>query len=398
MTRRAIVALTAALALGAGSGWAKTETADAVQPGPTDLRLSGSGEWRLAREWALSNPDSPYVQAHARWPERYPLTPNRWSSQLQLKGDARQALGDAGSGTALMAHADGQGTLLHDDAQGATLRSGRVNELYLGGELGGWQLSGGRRIVAWDVGYAFRPNDVVQREVRRPLMPTTPQGRGLLQLEHLGDDRATSLVAVEPQRGLASTQFAARQFLRLGALDAYLHADNQIGGPTSLGSAFAWVASDELELHGATRALPHPGALAAAGSAADGAGRHQTLLGASWTGGAERWLSEVTLLGEAWYDGSTTANATAAATAAQRRNVYLRASTRWEAWGGTWEPALDALLQPSDGGRTVGAGLRWQGARWRVEAAWRHATGPASSLIAQSPQRHSGALWATLPF
>lgn len=391
MSRAATLALAAALGLGAGSGRAQTEAGAEGLAGLAGLTLGGGGEWRLAREWAFSNPDSPYAQAHARWPERYPLTPNRWSSLLQIKGDARQALGGAGGSSALTAHGDAQGTLQHDDAQAATLQGGRVNELYLGGELGGWQLSGGRRIVAWDVGYAFRPNDVVQRELRRPLMPVTPQGRSLLQLEHFGADRATSLVAVEPQRGLDETQLAARQFLRFGALDAYLHADGRRGGPTSLGSAFAWVVGDELELHGSARVLPHPGALAAAGSTAAGAGRHQTLLGASWTGSADRLLSEVTLLGEAWYDGTP-------ATAAQRRNVYLRASTQWDSGGGTWEPALDLLVQPGDWGRTLGAGLRWRGARWRFEAAWRHYTGPAASLTAQSPQRHSGAAWATLPF
>jgi hypothetical protein len=391
MKPAATVALAAALGLGASAAQAQSEPAAATRAASpaapqarSGLTLGGSGEWRLAREWAHSNPDSPYVQAHARWPDRYPLSPNRWSSLLQLKGDARQAVGAEAAWTA---HVDLQGTLQHEDAQAATLRSGRVNELYVGSEVGGWQLSAGRRVVSWDVGYAFRPNDVVQREARRPLLPTTPQGRGVVQLEHFGADRATSLVAVEPQRGLDATQFAARQFLRLGGLDAYLHADGRLGGPSSVGSAFAWVAGDELELHGSTRTLPHSGAVAAAGSAAAAAGRHQTLLGASWTGAADSLLPEVTLLGEAWYDGSL-------ATAAQRRNVYLRASTKWDAW----EPSLDLLIQPGDWGHTVGAGLRWQGERWRFELAWRHFAGPKGSATAQSPQRDSGAAWVTWPF
>jgi hypothetical protein len=44
---------------------------------------------------------------------------------------------------------------------------GWINEAYASGKALGWQWSAGKKAVSWDVGYAFRPNDVVQQEVRR---------------------------------------------------------------------------------------------------------------------------------------------------------------------------------------------------------------------------------------
>ena len=58
----------------------------------------------------------------------------------------------------------------------------------------------GKKVVGWDVGHGFRPNDVVQQETRRTLLSATPEGRPLLQLEHFGAESALSLVWVNPQR------------------------------------------------------------------------------------------------------------------------------------------------------------------------------------------------------
>mgnify|MGYP000585430599 CR=1 FL=1 len=39
----------------------------------------------------------------------------------------------------------------------------------------------GRKVVSWDVGFGFRPNDLVQQEARRAsLLPSALQGRPLL--------------------------------------------------------------------------------------------------------------------------------------------------------------------------------------------------------------------------
>ncbi len=312
-------------------------------------RFALSGELRLAREF-----------------QQAATTDARTAAQLQLRADARRAL-DAQTGLGL--HLDAQTALQRSDGDAQTATPGRVNELYAHLDLADWQLAAGRRIVAWDVGQAFRPNDVVQREERRPLLPTTPQGRAVLQAERVDADSATSLVAVEPQGEAAERALAWRHFRRLGALDAHLHADWRQDRRAGLGTALAWVASDAVELHASTRWQPH-------------LARHQTLAGWSWTGGPD-----LTLLAEAWHDG-------AAARRAAQRNLYLRASLK----DGAWEPSLDLLWQPRDGGRSLGAGLRWSGDRWRVEAAWRRLGGPQTAAMRQGPLRQNGAIAATLAF
>src|SRR5437763_952437 len=86
-------------------------------------------------------------------------------------------------------HAEGDGTASF----------ARFNELYASGDFGAWQASAGKKIVGWDVGYGFRPNDVVQQEERRTLLMLTQEGRPLVQLEHFKAESAASLVWVNPQ-------------------------------------------------------------------------------------------------------------------------------------------------------------------------------------------------------
>lgn len=316
-----------------------------------------SGQWQTAREWRLANPLGP---APALAP------PSRWRSELDLQADGRVPLR---AGQSLTLHADAALSALRDDGDANLLTTGRVNELYASTGRDDWQFSAGRRIIGWDVGQGFRPNDVVQREERRPLLPTTPQGRSVVQVEHFGADDATSMVWVDPQRGHADSALALRHYRRLGALDLHAHAHWSAATRGNVGAALAWVASDAVEWHASTRWLP----------ALD---RHQTLVGASWTGGPD-----LTALAEVWHDGL-------AATPATRRNVYGRLAWQHEAW----QVSTDLLWQPVDGGRVVGAGLKWQGDQWRVEAVWRVFGGPASAALRQTPLRQTGALALTRSF
>ena len=124
-----------------------------------------------------------------------------------------------------------------DEAPGIT--PSRFNEAYAQGSAVGWLWSAGKRVVAWDVGYGFRPNDMVQQEVRRPLVPEPLEGRALLMAWHV----------------------FARQGQQSGA---------------SLGMAASWVASDALELHASVRG-------------------DQQLVGGTWT-----FENQISLLVEAW--------------------------------------------------------------------------------------------------
>jgi hypothetical protein len=208
------------------------------------------------------------------------------------------------------------GTLRQLHAQGQPWQSRAFfNELYAAGGRDGWQFSAGKRIVAWDVGYAFRPNDVVEQEARRLLVATTAEGRPLLMAEHFGASTAWSLVWVNPTharatRGAQEPALAARGYGRDGALD--WHGFARWGGHTgaSAGAAVAWVAGDALELHASLRVLQSADTLAI-DPAVSGlvpqdpwheASVHRTaqaLLGGTWTN-----AEQLSLLVEAWWDGT----------------------------------------------------------------------------------------------
>ncbi|HEX3141415.1 MAG TPA: hypothetical protein VHQ87_15240, partial [Rhizobacter sp.] len=339
----------------------------------------------------------------------------------------------------------------------ATLRSERpesdgwhsdgvVNELYASGEAAGWQFSAGRKIVAWDVGYAFRPNDIVQQEKRRTLLPFTPEGRALGQAEYFTASTAWSLVWVNPQRafddesdpaamGAEEQALAARVFRHIGEADWHGFARWGQHTRVSLGGAVSWVASDSLEVHASARwaeradVLAFPAAIGLATSSPFAVVTRnncaQALLGATWT--AENKLS---LMAELWYDGTAASNAqwddwfarnaqlaqTGAGAVPQalrrgvagnlawqaqafggqslrRSNVFVRAS--WEHEG--WQPSLDLLYMPADHGRMVTAALGWQGDRVRADVGLRVNGGPDDSVAAQLPvgkQAYAAVTWA----
>jgi hypothetical protein len=309
-------------------------------------------------------------------------------------------------------------------------------------------LGAGKKIVGWDVGFGFRPNDMVQQEERRTLLATTPEGRPLLQLEHFAAEQATSLVWVNPQhsgdadneqRGARESALAARWYTRNNAADWHLFARWGEHTRASVGAALAFVASDELELHASVRALQrHDGWRidASAGDTAQQAnpwsqttlGRtSQWLLGGSWTGAQQQ-----SVLFEWWHDGSTLGDDEWDRWAQRNRALALfgaspglpaglvTAAAGNLAWQATpfnsanlrrdnvfvrlaWQPdhwllSLDALITPADAGRTVTVGAQWQGDRLRLNAALRVYSGPADALLAQLPQRRVGVLAATWSF
>ena len=341
------------------------------------------------------------------------------------------------SGAALEAElrASGHGlsgvvTLQHERfAGGANSSKAWVNELYASHDGGAWQFSIGKKIVAWDVGYGFRPNDIIQREARRTLIYRTPEGRPLLMAEHFSASTAWSWVWVNPTAssdalGGNEPALAARVYQRQGAVD--LHGFARLGAHTgaSGGAAAVWVASDALELHGSLRYLQRFDSLANA--ALDNAlaasnpwrpitesGAKQALLGGTWT-----HESQISVLAEAWWDGTApsdaqwdawaqrndqlatwvTRGAPPAAVAGnlswqtnafttspnlRRGNLFTRLSWQHDAW----LPALDVLYMPADHGRVVTASVIWQGDRVQLQGGLRFYGGPANALVMQLPTR-----------
>lgn len=320
---------------------------------------------------------------------------------------------------------------------------GWFNEAYWsGGGAGagsGWQWSAGKKIVGWDVGYGFRPDDMVEQEQRRTLLAVTPIGRPVLMAEHFDASTAWSFVLANvthsrDERGADEPAFAARWYRRIGGLDAYGFLRHGAHTGQSVGAAAAWVANESLELHGSWRWSAAADSLALAAGTTGPVNANpwqpatvpsavQGLVGGTWTN-----AEQFSLLAEAWWDGTALSdpqwtvwsarnqqltgtlarqvppaavagnlawqgNAFNAASNLRRANLYLRASWTWD----HWQPALDTLYNPADGGRSITASLGWQGDRWRFDAAARWYGGPSGAVAAQLPTRRQfvgAATWA----
>jgi hypothetical protein len=394
-----------------------------------------SGELRVHWDARSANGAGPLAAANALAPELAPPTPSAAVAEAELRGRWHapiKALSLAGN---LLLGSE------RDEGGGGRSLS-RVNELYGSADLGAWQASAGKKIVGWDVGFGFRPNDVVQQEVRRTLLDVTQEGRPLLQLEHFGAQSAASLVWVNPQRahdaddaqrGARESALATRWYRRDGAADEYAFARWGEHTAASLGAAVAWVATDELELHASARVLQRHYAWALDANAGTGlvrsnpwqqatlGGTSQWLIGASWTGQRQQ-----SLLVEWWHDGTTLSDGEWDAWNARNRTLSSlagpppRAIAGNLAWQATpfsasnlrrdnlfvrvaWQPehwllSLDALLTPADRGRSVTAALQWQGDRLKLNAALRVYGGPTDAVLAQLPQRRVGVLAASWAF
>lgn len=313
---------------------------------------------------------------------------------------------------------------------------GRITEAFAAGALGGWHWTLGKKVVAWDVGYAFRPNDVVQHEARRALAAEPLEGRGLVMAEHFNAETAWSIVAVNPLEGAHAQgererALALRVYTRQGGVDGhgFMRQGERTG--TSLGAAVSWVADDALELHASARVFQRASTLVnrVQGAAlattnpwqATEIAGHQWLVGGTWT--ADTGLS---LLVEAWHDATALSDAQwdawlqrnrslptwlergapaaavagnlawqtqalGASSSLRRDNLFVRMS--WQ--DARWNSALDLLYTPADRGLLATASLVWTGEQVRLEAGLRASAGAADALQRQLPVQRQAYLLAS---
>ncbi|GAA5174443.1 hypothetical protein GCM10025771_04160 [Niveibacterium umoris] len=321
---------------------------------------------------------------------------------------------------------------------GGADRDGRVDELFWEGEAGPLHFTLGKKVVSWDVGFGFRPLDVVQRENRRALIDQQLEGVPVVMLEHFSARMASTLVFANPGKSDEALRrdeqaLAWRGFAQTPVADLHLLGRWGAQERASLGAGFSAVPLDSLEVHGSTRwgqratrtlaEWPAGAPLVSTSPWHDqvGGAFWQTLVGAQWTG-----ENKVSLLAELWYDGTAPTasdwdawrarNAAIAGFAyapdsaragnlawnaqalgqvnLQRTNLLLRA-----AYGGdTWQPEVDWLLTAADGGSVLSASLAWQGDRLRIEGGLRTYLGPVDAIYRQLPDRGNAYLMATLPF
>jgi hypothetical protein len=360
------------------------------------------------------------------------IEPSAASVQAELR-----AAGSVGGGITL----NGIATLQARSPDGGpNTTDSWVNEAYASGKALGWQWSAGKKVVSWDVGYAFRPNDVVQQEVRRTLAAEALTGRPVLMAEHFDADTAWSLVLVNPLEPQANTggqeaALAARVYRRDGAVDWHGFARQGEHTGTSVGAAAAWVASDAIELHASVRAYQHVDSSVSSNTSANlstmnpwqptlaGTGQ-QLLVGGTWTNEAQ-----VSMLVEAWHDDAALTDAQWSAWTARNQALPLWLARRVPAsavagnlaWQGNafgvsnslrqdnvfarlswqqdrWQIALDVLYTPADQGAIATASAVWSGELFKLEAGLRAHHGPDDAVVRQLPVQRQGYVIATWAF
>ncbi|HSN91468.1 MAG TPA: hypothetical protein VLS93_09585, partial [Anaeromyxobacteraceae bacterium] len=220
--------------------------ARALDPAAIDLQL----RLRAAPEGTWAQRGSPFAPAA----ELAGIGRERGRGEAELRVRGRSLTADLSARTTSLA-----GSRPASD--------GVVNELFAEAELAGQHFTLGKKVLPWDVGFGFRPLDVIQQEARRAFLPFALEGVPLVAWERFGERGATAVVWANPLRGRAprareDESWALRHYQRLGGLD--LHAVGRWSRRTlgEAGAAAAVVLGDAVELHGSAlyqRRLERPG-------------------------------------------------------------------------------------------------------------------------------------------
>lgn len=220
----------------------------------------------------------------------------------------------------------------------------KVQELALERALGTGFLTVGKKVMSWDVGYAFRPLDVIQQEDRRALHPTGLEGVNMVAWEAFDADRAVTVVMTSQKA------MALRLYRHHGTRDEYLVLHRSRNGAMQGGASFSDVLSDAVEVHGSV--------LLAEGR------RDKAMLGMTWTG-----ENKVSVLAEAWIDRT--------AAPAFQRNALVRVSHN----DGDWDIYADYLHILKNDGKVAGLGAARKIGSWQFSASYRRYLGAASPVL-----------------
>nr|VFK52882.1 MAG: hypothetical protein BECKTUN1418F_GA0071002_10148 [Candidatus Kentron sp. TUN]VFK53443.1 MAG: hypothetical protein BECKTUN1418E_GA0071001_10168 [Candidatus Kentron sp. TUN] len=208
-------------------------------------------------------------------------------------------------------------TAIHNLREGTKPESDEiVNELYYDAQIAGQEISFGKKIMSWGVGYGFRPLDVVQREDRRRLFLRTLEGVKFVAGDYFTDDSAFTLAYINSDRGQDDDRIdeesLALKYYRLQD-NTDIHAVARLSGRSGIeaGVGFSHVVNEGLEGHGSilyqNRYNKRINRLTESGSPLLATGNPiqersfrngvKALLGATWT-----HASGISLLGEFWFD------------------------------------------------------------------------------------------------
>ena len=313
-----------------------------------------------------------------------------------------------------------------------------VNELYWEGEFLAQDLSLGKKIRTGGVGFGYRPLDVIQRENRRRLYPSTLEGVTALAWQHFGSEDAWSVIYANPGRGrdgsiarndesLIGTYYGLH-----GATDVHALFRLSERQRIELGAGFTRVLSDQLEVHGsflyqdrgerrvnslidtqAVLAMSDPMRLETVDRPV------KALLGVTWTG-ENGW----SVLAEAWHDGeaytvrnwrdlailtrsqSALSGTTVAPESAVNANISASSRAfepvnllRWNTLlrishdGSRLDPFLEFLYTPEDSGFVATLGADYTMDSHRIGLRLRVLGGPSEAAYSLLPES-----WMILAF
>jgi hypothetical protein len=307
-----------------------------------------------------------------------------------------------------------------------------LNELNYDFSVAGERFSLGKKIVNWDVGFGFRPLDLLQQENRRSIAATTLEGIPYLSWEKFSGDSAWMLIYVNPVQGRATVakndeSVALKYYLRNAATDWHAVMRLSERHHIETGAAVSSVPLESMEVHGSLlyqqRFEQQYNSLTGSSgvhlNSSDpmqlNTRRHGVKALAGFTLTGEAGFS---LLGEAWYDATSYSAADwrdvkqlveqQAALLSQgapvaavngniayslryferpnllKENLLLRLSHRRE--GENWEPALDILCTPVDAGLVATASLAYIGNHFRVDSGVRQYGGASGSAYRMLPE------------
>ena len=252
----------------------------------------------------------------------------------------------------------------HDQTGSSMLQ---VNELTLESPLAGGFLTAGKKIMSWDVGYAFRPLDVVQQEDRRALNPARLEGIPMLAQEVFDEDHALTMVLTNPGRGKAAQPrddeaLALRLYRHRGERDEYAVLRVSQRNGMEAGASFSHVLNQGTELHASLLWQQRHEEWRQQRWMAAGRGG-KALAGFTWT--TEQQFS---LIAEAWLDRSVAP--------AQQRNLFVRAAQNWD----NVDLAADLLWQPSSDSKIATVSASYKQGAWLFSASLRQYQGMAGIL------------------
>ncbi|MBI3372541.1 MAG: hypothetical protein HY017_12425 [Betaproteobacteria bacterium] len=317
-----------------------------------------------------------------------------------------------------------------------TLSKLLANEAYVDFGSGENRFTAGKKILSGDVGYAFRPIDVLQREVRLQALPPTLEGIPSLIWERFTADAAWSMVWANPGYRRRSDprddgSLALRAYRRWHGADLHGIARTSSRYGTELGGAISAVPHESLELHASFLSQHRGERLAPLADPAsitqllspDLALRSVTIDSPRKLMGGLTWTVESgwSLLAESWWDGTapTAGDWSTLAQQAARRSSLLgfpgvpvaavngsiaastalfAAPTRTRrgqlarlAWtdpaASGWSGSFDLLRTPEDGGWVATAAAAWESDRLRFDAGLRRFGGKAESSYRLMPER-----------